>query len=236
MVELCIIPLEVLELVAFHTASTSFLGPPSSLLPLVSLTRRTYRELSFSSNPHLWARVFVQKFDLVPSDRTGFGSRTNIALARATELKKRTILLKRLRARSDVFVPAFALDDDDDNDNDSEGSVVIVNDNDVDTRDKFDNLLSPTQEEYLREELWMVYLMMLENGGKNERQLREYAGIDRWLKDYLFDPCGASLARMSIKHDVWPPDNERVSLAIWLFWFLFRPGKLVLVLCFSGTL
>ena len=35
--------------------------------------------------------------------------------------------------------------------------------------------------------LWMSYLMMLENDGKNERQLREFAKADEWLKEVWFD-------------------------------------------------
>jgi hypothetical protein len=66
--------------------------------------------------------------------------------------------------------------------------------------------------------------MMLENDGKNLRQLREYAKIDDWLKEYWFDDHGASWAKMAIRVDQWPSDSGQTSLAMWLFWFLLKPG------------
>ena len=73
--------------------------------------------------------------------------------------------------------------------------------------------------------LWMCYLMMLENNGKNEQQLRDYAEMDVWLTEYWFDPRGASFATISIKIDKWPPNDTLNSLAMWLFWFLLNPGQ-----------
>ncbi|KAI9058779.1 hypothetical protein FKP32DRAFT_1597105 [Trametes sanguinea] len=83
--------------------------------------------------------------------------------------------------------------------------------------------LSPTHRDSLRSILWMAYLMMLENDGKNSRQLREYAGFDLWLKDFLFHPSGASLAAWSVNVDLWPPNDERAALALWLFWYTLKP-------------
>lgn len=83
----------------------------------------------------------------------------------------------------------------------------------------------------LHQLLFHMYLLMLENEGKNERQMREYAGIDDWLQEYWFSESGASAARDCILRDQWPPDNEQNSLAMWLFWFLLRPGLRHLCLC-----
>ncbi|KAI0659610.1 hypothetical protein C8Q70DRAFT_985514 [Cubamyces menziesii] len=83
--------------------------------------------------------------------------------------------------------------------------------------------LSPTHRDALRSILWMAYLMMLENNGKNDKQLRDYAGFDAWLKDFLFHPSGASLAAWSVKVDLWPPNDERSALALWLFWYMLKP-------------
>lgn len=85
--------------------------------------------------------------------------------------------------------------------------------------------LSPTHKDSLRSILWMAYLMMLENDGKNDKQLMEYAGFDGWLKDFLFHPSGASLAAWSVKVDLWPPNDERTALALWLFWYTLKPGE-----------
>lgn len=66
--------------------------------------------------------------------------------------------------------------------------------------------------------------MMLENDGKNEQQLLDYAEIDVWLMEYWFDEQGASSAVSMIYQPVWPVEDEKNSLAMWLFWFLLRPG------------
>ena len=85
--------------------------------------------------------------------------------------------------------------------------------------------LSPTHRDALRSVLWLAYLMMLENDGANERQLREYAQFDVWLRDFLFHQQGASLAAWSVNADLWPPNDERAALALWLFWYLLKPGE-----------
>ncbi|KAF7968301.1 hypothetical protein HWV62_30989 [Athelia sp. TMB] len=47
--------------------------------------------------------------------------------------------------------------------------------------------------------------------------------MDAWLKEYWFDPDGASLVTRDVKMGNWPSDNEHNALAMWLFWFLFKP-------------
>lgn len=94
-------------------------------------------------------------------------------------------------------------------------------------RSRVDSRIDPVtggDDEARQELLFHAYLLMLENDGKNEKQLREYAHIDVWLEDYWFDEKGASLAKRSIALDQWPPQNEQTSLAMWLFWFLLKPG------------
>ncbi|KAI6022928.1 hypothetical protein PISMIDRAFT_356063 [Pisolithus microcarpus 441] len=78
----------------------------------------------------------------------------------------------------------------------------------------------------LRDLLWLAYLMMLENDGKNERQLKAYANMETWLIDYWFDDMGASLASYRISRDQWPMEDENNSLAMWLLWFLVRQDSL----------
>ncbi|KAH9170380.1 hypothetical protein EDB89DRAFT_2072056 [Lactarius sanguifluus] len=50
--------------------------------------------------------------------------------------------------------------------------------------------------------LWTAYLMILKNDGLNERQLRECAQLDSWLRAFWFEE----------------------DITMWLFWFLLRPG------------
>lgn len=79
----------------------------------------------------------------------------------------------------------------------------------------------------VKEMLSTAYVMMLENDGKNERQLREYARIEEWLKQFLCHPDGASLIRQLVTRDRWPDTkDERMILAMWLIWMLLRPGAL----------
>ncbi|KAI0946302.1 hypothetical protein AcV7_010314 [Taiwanofungus camphoratus] len=185
------VPHEILEHIGFFAATDSFLGPPAGVTALLAVSRRTNSALSIASNPHLWARIFAHKFDLASPLRR-LGSDSTTALALATELRHRCILIRRIRLRSDTIAPTFEI---------SRGHVRLLN-----------------------SLLWMAYLMMLENDGKNKRQLLEYARIDEWLKEYLFHPSGASLIRWSVKLDIWPSgDDERNTLALWLFWFILKP-------------
>lgn len=183
------IPPEIVEHIALFAATTEFLGPPKELRSLLLTNRHIY---SCLSTPHLYARVFRDKFDVASTTHRLGPDRTSPA-ALAAELKRRCIYLTKIRCRSDTKVLQYP----------------IV---------QYD-------EEAVRDTLWTAYLMMLENNGKNERQLRHYAGIDEWLTEYWFDPQGASFATSSIKMDRWPPNSETNSLAMWLFWFLLKPGE-----------
>lgn len=77
---------------------------------------------------------------------------------------------------------------------------------------------------HLHDLLWLAYLMMLENDGKNEQQLTDYAHMGAWLTEYWFDDDGNSLAPHRISQEQWPLDDENNSIAMWLFWFFLRPG------------
>ncbi|KAK2460389.1 hypothetical protein APHAL10511_007554 [Amanita phalloides] len=74
----------------------------------------------------------------------------------------------------------------------------------------------------LQDLLFHVYLMALENDGKNERQLREYGRIESWLKIYWFDVKGSSLAFSNLLTNNWPEDDPKLSTAMWLLWFFLR--------------
>jgi hypothetical protein len=75
----------------------------------------------------------------------------------------------------------------------------------------------------VHELLFHAYLMMLENTGKNEQQLRDYAKMGDWLRGYLFEEHISARPRLTTHVEHWPPHNEHTSLAMWLFWFLLRP-------------
>ncbi|KAL0574035.1 hypothetical protein V5O48_007919 [Marasmius crinis-equi] len=186
---LAAIPQEILEHIAYLVASESFLGPPSNILPFVTTSRWTYSCLAISSNTCLYAKIFEDKFDLLPAVRR-IGSHRLSAGILSEELKRRCVYLKRIKSGMGACT----------------GEYHNVRD-----------------EEKLRDVLNYAYLFMLENEGKNEKQLRDYAHIDRWLQDYWFHEFGASGARQSIRFDRWPKENGNMVLAMWLYWFLLKP-------------
>ncbi|PFH48855.1 hypothetical protein AMATHDRAFT_148969 [Amanita thiersii Skay4041] len=185
------IPQEVLEHIAFFTATDSFLGPPSTLIPLICVNRHLHSCLSFTANYHLYARIFADKFDITAVTRR-LGADKLAPHILALELQRRCFYLSRLRARVDA---------------------------------KFDDLSDKDIDPIVEELLYNVYLMMLENDGKNERQLREYGLVSLWLRDYWFDRMGASRVPYNILRERWPPNTRSTSIAMWLLWLFLEPDK-----------
>ncbi|KAG5640379.1 hypothetical protein DXG03_008878 [Asterophora parasitica] len=182
------VPQEVLEHIVFFSATETFLGPPSGLVPLLLTNRKIYSRLNISDNHHIYARIFAHKFDTCAVFRWLGPERTTSCIL-AAELQRRCFYLKRIRARSDSMLQSMDADD------------------------------SP----FLHELLFLAYTMMVENEGKNERQLKEYANMDTWLRDFWFHDLGASRAVGSTIDEAWLPDNDILSFGMWLFWFLLRP-------------
>ncbi|KAI0248930.1 hypothetical protein BJV78DRAFT_1276360 [Lactifluus subvellereus] len=193
------IPQEVLENIAFYAVASNPLGPPHELLPLLLVNRRLYASLSSTYNPHLHARIFATKFDTTALVRR-LGLVEGRAPKLAAELRRRCVQLGRLRACIGCTVGALAAGRSGGGGGMTEDAVRA-----------------------LHEMLWTAYLMMLENDGKNERQLREYARLDRWLRAFWFAEDGASCARLAIRDNAWPPNNDLSAVTMWLFWFLLRP-------------
>jgi hypothetical protein len=188
------VPQEVLEHIAFLTATDTFLGPPSSLLPLLLTSRPINASLSIASNHHLYARIFCHKFDTAaPISRLGSDQLTSLAFAE--ELRRRCVVLQRLRDRLDSTTHARHAD----------GA---------------DNRMS------LYDVLFTVYIMMLENDGKNKLQLVEYGLILPWIREFWFNPHGSSLAIYNIRTGQWPLNCAETALGMWLFWFLLKTGEL----------
>lgn len=203
------IPQEILEHIAYFVA-TRDLGPPNELIPLLLVNRHIAHALSAATNPHIYARLFALKFDLGAAYRrrrltsNGAGTSDDLELSSAAlcdEFRRRFVLMRRIRDRLDCAYDP----------NSSAGSGLRLSD-------------GKQRGSELNKVLWMAYLMMLENDGKNERQLREYAGIIPWLRTFWFEPNGASRVVQSVKKDEWPMGHENISLGMWLFWYLLRPG------------
>ncbi|KAJ6578800.1 hypothetical protein DFH09DRAFT_347906 [Mycena vulgaris] len=182
------VPHEILERIAFISATDTLVGPPCTLVTLLAANRQINARLSFTSNQYLYARIFVSKFDVGPSSHR-FTHHSSPAVL-AHELVHRFRVLRRIRVRMDSAArPGSAGDGDS-----------------------------------VHEMLFHAYLMMLENAGKNERQLREYAKMGDWLRGYLFEEhFPKAISSLIAPLEQWPPQNDHTSLAMWLFWFLLKP-------------
>lgn len=92
-------------------------------------------------------------------------------------------------------------------------------------RARTDSLIQDTADhDGVRDVLWTAYAMMLEDDGKNERQLREYAHLGKWLQEFWFHDYGASLLKTSIAQRKWPSSSDNNTLAMWLFWRFIKTG------------
>ena len=186
------VPQEILERIAYFSAQSNHPGPPSQLLQLLLVNRRILSALSLHSTPHLYARIFADKFDAhAHLRRIGPVSASDLAI----ELRRRFIVLRRIRAQEGCWI------------NEQEGSEPF---SEADLRQLYETLLTS-------------YVMMLENDGKNEQQLRYY-GIERWLTSFWFDSLGSSCAALTVQRGSWPPNNDISRLGMWLFWLLLRAG------------
>lgn len=223
------IPQEVLENIAFYAVASEPLGPPRELAPLVLVNRRLHAALSSASNPHLHSRIFACKFDQAALvRRLGPGAATARKLA--AELRRRCVQLKRLRdGVGCTVVGELTTTTGDNNNDDDDGEKKEEEEKEKEEysdggRGGRDEEMTEDEMRALHEMLWTAYVMMLENDGKNERQLREYAHLDDWLRKFWFAEDGASFARLEIRDNSWPPYNDLADVTMWLFWFLLKPG------------
>jgi hypothetical protein len=218
------IPQEVLENIAFYAVASNPVGPPSELAPLLLVNRRLNAALSSASNPHLHSRIFSCKFDTAALVRR-LGSGAATARKLAAELRRRCVQLARLRARVGCTVGELT-----ETTTTSSGDSNNKNNNNKKKKKNSDggggggDEMTEEGMRALHEMLWTGYVMMLENDGKNERQLREYAHLDDWLRAFWFAENGASFARLEIGENSWPPYNDLADVSMWLFWFLLKPG------------
>lgn len=223
------VPNEIIEHVAFFTATLGPLGPPTDLIALQLVSRRFSTALSTRTNPHFYVLIFKAKFDAdAYFRRLGPAARTSENVVK--ELKRRCALLTRFRGLQHCFAqaqqPTMSIPR-------MSGPAAIPSASPranlaaaADANEEEEESGRHAAEETLKTKdmLWMAYLMMLENDGLNERTLRGYARLDVWLRNFWFDPEGASFATYAIGDNLWPPNMEFSVLAMWLFWFLLKPG------------
>lgn len=87
---------QILANIGLYAGTSSFLGPPTDLVALLSASHALYRVLSYTANKHLWAQVFQLKFDIEAVDRR-LGERWTTSGCIAAEGRKRFAALKRIR-------------------------------------------------------------------------------------------------------------------------------------------
>ncbi|KAF9484156.1 hypothetical protein BDN70DRAFT_826067 [Pholiota conissans] len=182
------VPQEVLEHIAYFTGTDDFLGPPSSIIPLLLTNRHIHTNLSIVANHHLYARIFADKFDTA-APLARFGEDRLTAPALAGELRRRCMVLHRLRTRTDSTTHARHAD-------------------------------GAEEKTTLCDILFTVYVMLIENEGRNKRQLVEYGQAKEWIQEFWFDPHGSSLAIYNIRIGQWPLNRIENALGMWIFWFL----------------
>jgi len=107
---LCQLPSDVLDHIAYFLGSDPFLGPPAALIPLLLTNRDLNSRLSLPSNPYLYGRIFRLKYDITAA-QTRFGDRLTSAKV-ADELRRRSIVLKRLKHRLESRTPARHTNED----------------------------------------------------------------------------------------------------------------------------
>jgi len=168
----------ILERIAFYLAADRVIGPPSELIPLLSISRTINASLKFRNDSHLYSQIFSYKFDSVAVLRRLPWGRTT-ANCMAEELRKRATTLTRIRRR-DIL--------------------------------------------HLQEDLWTVYLMMLENDCKNIAQLRFWAELPTWLANVIEDKYQLPPQHpLSCFNDI-----ESTSLMLWVLWMSSDEGQLLL--------
>ena len=74
-----------------------------------------------------------------------------------------------------------------------------------------------------RDDLWVAYLLFLENDGQNYQQLVNYAGVDLFAASFVQQ--GGPFHDGVDVNGGWKIDNEVNALVVWLFWFTDK-GKI----------
>lgn len=196
------LPPQVLEHIAFYASTTHFLGPPSSLPSLLLCNHAIYDALNVETNPHLYARIYLFKFDSSAAIRrlkrkSAFvpGAADDLtATTYAHDLRRRFHILHQIKAR-------WGTRQEDSNEHSSE----------------------ETSNTYSI--LWLAYLMLLENDGKNLVQLTRYARMERWLNDYWFGYNSWKGFSSYLEDERWPKETLESTLAMWVLWLLLDPRK-----------
>lgn len=78
------------------------------------------------------------------------------------------------------------------------------------------DIYSPT----LENDLWIAYIMMMENDGKNAAQLKEYARLPDFVNRLVRTRLPESRGEGN-----WPEESDTVNLSLWLMWMCTDTGE-----------
>ncbi|KAG8862798.1 hypothetical protein FRB96_000808 [Tulasnella sp. 330] len=198
--------IELLHHIAYFAAiPTSSLPspitPPSSLLSLLSVCRAWHASLNSRDHPHLYARIFRATFDSSALYRR-FHRPCLTAPSFTIELIRRWNSLKRIR----YFSGGGGL-----------GSG-ISGASQVGWQPR------RYKKSMVLEDLMTMYIMLIENDGRNVGVLKDYAGVEAWLDRYR----SWRMIKMHSETSRMPEDSDETSLFWWVEWLLMDPNKCVM--------
>ena len=73
-----------------------------------------------------------------------------------------------------------------------------------------------------RDDIWLAYLMFLENDQRNYQQLVHYAHVDKFASSFVKQ--GGPFHDGMDRNAGWKVDNQVNALVAWLFWFTDKGG------------
>jgi hypothetical protein len=189
---LCALPLEIIDSIAFELSALTPLGPPSNLIPLLLTCHHLFSSLSSTTNPALYARIFKYKFDISAVQRRAFKP----SHAQCVEQMMHYCIAMKVLRRGDVYASpheVIAADTD----------VVFGDDNDA------------------SDALFTAFMMMLEDDGRNYRQLLDWAHADYFAEQYV----RKRLYEGRERNDGWPLESTENACAMWLMWMFTTEGS-----------
>ena len=85
-----------------------------------------------------------------------------------------------------------------------------------------------------RGDIWLAYLLFLENDRRNYEQLVHYAGVDKFASNFV--KHGGPFDDGMDDNGGWKVDDEVSALVAWLFWFTDKGGAHIFsCLTFANT-
>jgi hypothetical protein len=198
---LCSLPLEIIDSIAFELTALTPLGPPSSLIPLLLTSHHLLSSLSSKTNPALYVRIFKHKFDVSAVERRAFKP----SHVQCIEQMMYYCRAMKVLRRGDVHAcprRRAAPGEEVDPVHDPSPDDVSGDDNDA------------------HDAMTIAFMMMLEDDGRNSRQLVEWAHADVFAEKYVRE----RLYEGREDNDGWPVENEGNCCAMWLMWMLTTEG------------